>query len=210
LPLEQSITPGRVNWTGENPGILLKEREDGPFTAMALFFRIAWSPVGQGHVLLLYEHPERAESLPRSCNVIVSDNEPLAWFLKDTFIGKLPAFRDVPAFAAAEHVPARAVRASGDPMSHRYCEAVAADGIAVELVWEGLEPPMALELSPELTGTKEHTMFTVLVPARSASIMLNGRPLPGRPAKRVQAGIETTSAFLYFSETWILPPVDGR
>lgn len=208
MPLPHPITPGRVDWTGENPGILLKEREDGPFTAMALFFRIAWSPAGQGHVLLLYEHPERAESLPRSCNVLISDNEPLARFLKDNFIAKLAAFRDAPAFGALSHVPARAFRASGDPMSHRYGESISAEGLAVELVWEELEPPLALELVPELTGTREHTMFTVLVPARQARIMLNGKALPGRPARRVQAGIETTTAFLYFSETWVVPP-DG-
>ena len=209
MPLDRPITPGCVDWTGENPGILLKEREEGPFTAMALFFRIAWSPAGQGHILLLYEHPDRPESLPRSCNVIISDNEPLARFLKDSFIAKLAAFRDAPAFAALKHVPARGIRTSGDPMSHRYCESVSADSIAVELVWEDLESPLALELCPEMTGTREHTMFTVLVPARRANIMLNGRPLPGKPARRVQAGIETTTAFLYFSETWVLPPNEG-
>ena len=52
MPLTEPVTPGVVDWTGENPGILLKD-EAGDFTAMALFFRVAWSPVGQGQVLLL-------------------------------------------------------------------------------------------------------------------------------------------------------------
>ena len=200
-----AIAPGSVDWTGENPGILLKETEDGPFSAMALFFRIAWSPVGQGQVLLLYEKPGEASG----SNVLIADNAPLAAFLKDNFIGRLPAFRDAPAFQALRDVQALRVRSGGDPMSHRYTETVAAPGLNVELVWEDLEPPRALELPPELTGTKAHFMSTLLVPARKAQILVNGRRLPGQPAKRVQAGVETTTAFLYFSETWVVPPHHG-
>ena len=48
-------------------------------------------------------------------------------------------------------------------------------------------------------------MFTLLVPARKAWIMVNGRSLPGAVGKRLQAGMETTTAFLYFGETWVIP-----
>ena len=64
MPLSEPITPGVVDWTGENPGILLKNAQ-GDFSAMALFFRVAWSPVGQGQVLLLYGTPEAAARLER-------------------------------------------------------------------------------------------------------------------------------------------------
>ena len=37
MPLNEPVTPGIVDWTGENPGILLKD-SDGNFSAMALFF----------------------------------------------------------------------------------------------------------------------------------------------------------------------------
>ena len=47
MPLSMPITPGTVDWTGENPGILLKDAS-GAFTAMALFFRVAWSPGRSG------------------------------------------------------------------------------------------------------------------------------------------------------------------
>jgi hypothetical protein len=49
-------------------------------------------------------------------------------------------------------------------------------------------------------------MFTILVPARAAQIIVNGQSLPGQVGKRMQAGVETTTAFLYFSETWVIPP----
>lgn len=197
------LAPGRVDWSGENPGILLKETADGPFSAMALFFRVAWSPVGQGHVLLLYQNPLSNEE--GVGNVLIGDSPPLVDYLKDRFIARLPAFRDAPAFASLVHLPARSVRSGGDPMSRRYTETISAPGTAVQLVWEDLEAPRAMELPPELTGTRAHFMSTLLVPARQAHIFVNGRRLSGQPAKRVQAGLDTTTAFLYFSETWVIP-----
>lgn len=205
MPLQEPITPGVVDWTGENPGILLKD-EKGEFAAMALFFRVAWSPVGQGQVLLLYGSPSQVEGTPEAPNLILSDNAALTAFLKENFIGKLGAFANAPAFDSLPELDAQVVRSSGDPMGHRYTETIAGPGITVELVWEDLEPPRALELTPDQVGTGEHTMFTLLVPAQAAQIMVNGRALPGEIGTRVQAGAQTTTAFLYFSETWVIPP----
>jgi len=206
MPLNEPVTPGVVDWTGENPGILLKG-EDGNFSAMALFFRVAWSPVGQGRVLLLFGSPSKAAGTPDAPNVLMSDNTDLARYLKDNFIGKLAAFRDAPAFESLPLRSVQAVRTSGDPMGHRYSETISSEGLTVELVWEDLEPPRALELTPDQVGTGEHTMFTLLVPAQNAQIIVNGHSLPGQVGRRVQAGYETTTAFLYFSETWVIPPV---
>jgi len=205
MPLAQPITPGVVDWTGENPGILLKN-DDGSFSAMALFFRVAWSPVGQGQVLLFYGSPQQARADPVAPNLLFSDNADLGRYLLDNFIGKLAAFRDVPAFDNLVHVGIQSVRSCGDPMGHRYSETISGEGYSVELLWEDLETPRALELTPDQVGTREHTMFTLLVPARQAQIIINGKSLPGKLGKRVQAGFETTTAFLYFSETWVIPP----
>ena len=205
MPLNEPITPGVVDWTGENPGIVLKD-DAGNVTAMGLFFRVAWSPVGQGQVLLLYGSPGEREGPPDAPNLLFSDNPDLTAFLKQNFISKLAAFGKAPAFETVPEIMAQAVRSSGDPMGTRYTETVSGGEYVVELVWEDLEPPRALELDPGLVGTGEHTMFTLLVPARSAQIIVNGRALTGKPGTRVQAGFETSTAFLYFSETWIIPP----
>ena len=205
MPLSEPITPGRVDWSGDNPGILLTN-DDGGFSAMALFFRVAWSPAGQGQVLLLYGSPEQTQGTPEAPNVLMSDNAELADFLLGNFIGKLAVFRDAPAFAHLRHLTAQTIRTSGDPAGYRYSESIAGEGLTVELIWEDLEELRALELTPDQVGTREHTMFTLLVPARKATIMVNGRALPGKVGTRIQAGFETTTAFLYFSETWVLPP----
>ena len=52
-------------------------------------------------------------------------------------------------------------------------------------------------------------MFSVLVPAHQGSIIVNGNALPGTLGTRIQADVETTTAFLYFTETWIIPPDAG-
>lgn len=43
------INPGKVEWSGENPGIYLKESADGPFVSLVSFFRVICSPHGRGH-----------------------------------------------------------------------------------------------------------------------------------------------------------------
>ena len=205
MPLSEPITPGVVDWSGENPGILLKNDDDS-FSAMALFFRVAWSPVGQGEVMLLYGTPNAEQGSDEAPNVIISTNDALSHYLLDNFIGRLAAFRDAPAFQGLKHLTAQSVQTDGDPMHDRYSETVSGEGVTVQLVWEDLEHPRALELMPHQVGSGIHSMFSVLVPAQQGSIIVNGRPLPGKLGTRVQADVETTTAFLYFTETWIIPP----
>ncbi len=205
MPLDQPITPGTVDWTGENPGILLKN-DDGSFSAMALFFRIAWSPVGQGQVLLLYGTPNQAEGTPEAPNIVLSDNADLSDYLLNNFVSRLAAFRDAPAFQGLTHLTAQSVTCDGNAMGDRYCETVSGEGYSVQMVWEKLEHPRALELMPHQVGSGIHSMFSVLVPAHQGQILVNGKSLPGKLGTRVQADVETTTAFLYFTETWIIPP----
>lgn len=205
MPLESPIHPGKVDWTGENPGIMLKTDPDGPWSALALFFRIFYSPAGRGTALLLYENPNVEQSLPDVTNVMLSDNRPMAEYLMDNFIAKLGAFGGPPAFKAVQHLDITESYPTGDPRS-RYTEVVKAKGVDVELIWDGLGTPTALELPIELTGTKEHDMFSLLVESLDPQIVLNGKRLEGKPIPREQAGIKTVTSFLYFSETWVWPP----
>ena len=204
MPLSSPIHPGQVVWTGENPGILLKENPDGPFSAIALFFRIYVSPAGRGTVLLLLDSPEEKRAFPEGCNLLLHDNQDLAEYLLETFILRLPAFAALPSCESLSLIPIEECRSEGDPRV-RYSEIITADSLDIELVWDGLGKPTALELPPELTGGKENELYTLLIESTNPSIHINGRRLPGSPVERVQAGIKTTTAFLYFSETWIRP-----
>ncbi len=47
------VFAGTEEWSGENPGISLRESPDGPFVTLASFFRVVLSPHGRGHALVL-------------------------------------------------------------------------------------------------------------------------------------------------------------
>jgi hypothetical protein len=64
---ETMLFPGVVEWSGENPGISLKTDADGPFTALASFFRVVLSPHGRGHALVLLESPQQAGAPGNLC-----------------------------------------------------------------------------------------------------------------------------------------------
>ena len=205
MPLSTPVNPGKIWWSGDNPGMLLKESEDGPWTAMTLFFRIVYTPAGRGNALFLYEQPDSGESLPNAYNVVLHDNEDMARWLAENFVARLPGpFSESPAFKALQYVPLTECHTSGDTSS-RYIQTVKAEGMEIDLIWDRLGMPTALELSPEHVGTRSHNLFNLLVESRDASIVVNGRRLPGKVMPRQQAGMDTTTGFVYFSEIWIEP-----
>jgi hypothetical protein len=55
---EQIIFPGAIDWSGENPGMYLKESTDGPFVTLVSFFRVMLSPHGGGHAVVVLQEPQ--------------------------------------------------------------------------------------------------------------------------------------------------------
>ena len=51
------INPGKVDWSGENPGMYLKKTADGPFVTLISFFRVVVSPKGRGHAAFILQDP---------------------------------------------------------------------------------------------------------------------------------------------------------
>ena len=58
------IHPGKVAWTGENPGIYLKETQDGPWTGLMCFFRIFYSDYGMGNGIVVLAQPGVVQGYP--------------------------------------------------------------------------------------------------------------------------------------------------
>ena len=83
---EPIVFSGNVEWSGENPGISLKERADGPFVSLASFFRVVLSPHGRGHVLVLLQSPQDANPPAERGNYCFHDNEKMARFLVSDFV----------------------------------------------------------------------------------------------------------------------------
>lgn len=194
--------PGTVDWSGENPGISLKERPDGPFVALASFFRVVLSPHGRGHALVLLRSPQDANPPADRGNVCLHDNEPLARYLVSEFVSYFGAWKGLPGLANLAYRKLDTVEAAGDPAS-TYSETVTAGDLVVKLTWSGLHDPFCFALPPDKSATGKHHMPSLFVPCADATITVNGRDLPGEPVPREIAGHTLTTAMLAFSETWV-------
>jgi hypothetical protein len=199
---EPILFPGVVEWSGENPGISLKERPDGPFVTLASLFRVVLSPFGRGHALVLLQSPQDANPPAARANVCLTDNDPLAHFLVDGFVANFGAFKGTPGLAGLAYRKLDEVSASGDPRT-RYSETVRAGDMTVVLTWSNLGTPFCFAFPPERSATGRHHMPSLFVPCADASVTVNGRVLPGKPVPRDVAGHPISTAMLAFSETWI-------
>ena len=191
--------PGTVEWSGENPGIYLKASPNGPFTTLASFFRVILSPHGRGHALVLIQPPNE---FVRTNALCLTDNEPLARWLVTDFVAKFGAFQGLPALGDLVYRKLDSVESSGDP-SNIYAETVKAGDLTVTLTWSGLGVPFCFVNTPEASATGKHHMPSLFVGCLDASIMVNGKRLPGSPVPREVAGRKITTAMLAFAETWI-------
>lgn len=196
------LFPGTVEWSGENPGISLKQAPDGPFVALASFFRVVLSPHGRGHALVLLQSPGEAAPPPERGNYCFYDNEPLARYLVADFVSHFGTYKDLPGFANLTWRALDGVEASGDPASS-YSELVKAGDLAVRLTWSGLGEPFCFALPPDISATGKHHMPSLFVGCDTATITVNGRTLPGAPVPRDIAGRRIKTAMLAFAETWI-------
>jgi hypothetical protein len=194
--------PGTVEWSGENPGISLKQAPDGPFVALASFFRVVLSPHGRGHALVLMQSPQDANPPAARGNYCLHDNEKLARYLVSDFVSHFGAWKGLPGLQSLIYRPLDSVTASGDPLTS-YSETVKAGDITAELTWSGLGKPFCFALPPEKSATGQHSMPSLFVPCQDATIAVNGKTLPGKPVPREMAGHAFSTAMLAFSETWI-------
>ena len=196
------VFDGTVEWSGENPGISLKERVDGPFVALASFFRVVLSPHGRGHALVLLQSPQDANPSGERANYCLTDNEPLARYLIAEFVSHFGSFKGLPGLGSLVYRRLDSVEASGDPAS-TYTETVRAGDLEVRLTWSGLGEAFCFALPPDKSATGKHHMPSLFVGCQDAQITVNGRALSGKPVPREIAGRKITTAMLAFSETWI-------
>ena len=195
---ETTVFPGTVEWTGENPGISLKEDPNGPFTTLASFFRVMLSPHGRGHALVLLQSPNEASP----GNVCLTDNEPLARWLIAEYVSHFGAWRGLAGLASLNFRKLDSVETDGDAIT-RYGETVKAGDMVVKLDWSGLGKPFCFALAPSQSATGKHHMPSLFVGCDKATISVNGQARPGAPIPRDIAGQRISTAMLAFSETWI-------
>jgi len=196
------VFSGNVEWSGENPGISLKETPDGPFVTLASFFRVVLSPHGRGHALVLMQSPQEQRPPADRPNLCLTDNEALARYLVTEFVANFGAWKGLPGLGGIAYRRLDSVEAGGAPRTS-YSETVRAGGMTVRLEWTGLGQPFCFALPPDKSATGRHYMPSLFVGCQDASVTVNGRRLPGKPIPREVAGQRISTAMLAFSETWI-------
>lgn len=194
--------PGVVEWSGENPGISLKESPDGPFVSLASFFRVVLSPYGRGHALVLLQSPQQATPPAGKENYCFYDNLELARFVVSDFLKHFGAYRGLPSVDGMSYRQLDRVQTSGGTRG-TYTETVVAGDLTVALSWSELGEPFCFALPPDKSATGKHHMPSLFIGSGRATITVNGRVLPGKPVPREFAGRSITTAMLAFSETWI-------
>lgn len=196
------VFPGTVEWSGENPGISLKEAPDGPFTTLASFFRVVLSPHGRGHALVLLLSPQDGAPPADRANLCLTDNEPLARWLVSDFVAHFGAWRGLPGLRGLQYRRLDSVASEGDAIT-RYAEVVRSGDLEVRLEWSGLGRPFCFALSPEQSATGRHHMPSLFVGCDAATVTVNGQRRSGAPMPREIAGQRISTAMLAFSETWL-------
>ena len=197
------IHPGTIDWSGENPGMYLKQAADGPFVTLISFFRVMVSPHGRGHAAFMLLDPHGDGKNSSSPNLCLTDNEPLAHYLKTGFVANFGTFRGLKGLPACKMAPAWDFVAAGDTRS-TYTEWFRSSVGQVSLNWDELGAPFVVDLPKDKSATGQHQMLSLFVEAKSVRASINGTAVKGQAFPREFAGRQNSStAFLAFSETWL-------
>lgn len=203
------IDQGIVDWSGENPGIYLKNPDqlDGPWVALAVYFKVVYSAYGRGRGIVVLGAPDIAAGYPDAPNLCLSDNLPLMRHLLDAFVPNYGAFREVPGLKALTLLEATGGGSdTSDPSG--WSETLTAGDTRVTMRWAGLGKPFAAKVGVDQTATGRHEMYSLFQGASDGQILLDGKALPGTPIERDFLGGRLSSAFLAFAESWVVPGAD--
>lgn len=196
------INPGTVDWSGDNPGMYLRESAEGPFVTLISFFRVVLSPHGRGHAAFIFQDPHGDGKAPRKPNICVTDNEPLARYLRDEFIARFPAFKGLPAVSNCRFEKGSNFVTSGDART-TYTEQFRSESGDISLTWEPLGDVFMVEMPKDKSVTGQHELFSVFINVSGVRVSINGQGVAGRPFPRDFAGKPSSTAFVALSETWV-------
>lgn len=201
--MNSPVNSGHVEWSGENPGIYLKD-DSGAWQALAVYFRVVASPHGPGTGAIVLGSPASNAGLPNAPNLCISNNEPLMRWLVTQFVSRFASFRGAAALSAMSYVRGSSFETAGDGRTYHQ-ETLRGDRVSIALRWEQLGVPFAVDVRPSMSATGKHQMYSVFVEAATGAIEVNGKRLPGRVVQRDFLDRRMSTAFLAFSETWLTP-----
>ena len=184
--------PHKVVLTGENPFLRLSEKDGDPNSTDASYWRILFSPMGPGHVLYL------KSELTHGRWHIYSDNIAMARWLQQTVQGMLNAELKDTTIPVSDSSFSK----TGDPR-YFWTEYVRAHETEIALTWYDIGDPLLIHTYPNQgPDPRPYGVCTVLVPALSARVTINGVHARGDAFPRVREGRPFSTCALAFSESW--------
>ena len=201
--MQSPVNPGMVVWSGDNPGIYLKDKND-QWQTLSVYFRVVTSPHGAGQGMLVLGDPSVGQGWPTTRNVFISNNQTLMKWLVEDFVSKFASFRAAVGLQAVSYVQADRCETTGDGRTFHQ-ELLSGSGVEAVMRWEDLAAPFAVDVPPHQSATGQHQMYSVFVEAKQGKILLNGLPLGGAVIIRDFLGRRMSTSFLAFSETWVQP-----
>lgn len=176
-----------VHITGENPGLQLRDKENGPITADFNFWRVNWSPVGVGHVCYLTTGTGTG---PNDIRVVLTDNEKLVDYVSNQTMAKLVPNFNTPAYKVIKAT----FKTTGDTLTER-SEHCISDQYKIVATWRKITPGRFGGMEPN----NGFFMNFIIHMAAEGEISVNGKRLPGA----VLPGPGRPPSYLAFAETWL-------
>ena len=184
--------PGDVIWSGENPFIKLRTDPSGDDVTRLSFFRVVWSPAGEGHALFMVSDLEGTGR--KDIDTIFTDRPELGgWLQEEIMNNPFWAERRMPVVEACFSY-------RGDSRQSR-TEVVESADQKIELTWRDLDKPVTFCIEAE--KDPDFHLLSLIIPAKGVDVVVNGRKAPGDPFPNDMAGRTVSSCCLSFSETWI-------
>ena len=186
-----SADPNTVMMTGENPFIRLSDTDGGENTTDASYWRVMVSPFGPGHVLFI-----RSELTDDELR-IYSDNIAMTRWLQNTIQGVLNAATADTTIAVID----ADFQKSGDA-NYSWTEHISSLQDEIAMTWYDVGESLLIHTQPNPGSERPYGVCTVLMPAGSAQLTLNGAAAKGRAWPREREGRPFSTCCLAFSESW--------
>ena len=191
-----NVKEGKVYVSGENPGIRLLQKEGDPPLTNVNFWKVVYSPAGMGHVCYISSDVTGNGESPDDVHAVFTDNEALLEYLsKEIMIAFDKSYTDHPWTRQKA-----TFQQAGDTLQE-FKEIIKAPKLNIELVWRDFSPAFLMD-SPTGGSRNPFGITSMMVPAKSADVVINGKKAAGTVFPNTRGSIPST-AFLAFSESWV-------
>ena len=193
--VQDGVKVGKAYVSGENPIVRLLDKAGGTTLTRASFWRVIWSPAGPGHVCYVTTGDGKS---PSDLRFAIVDNQKLYEHLTNQILGTYNrTYQDRPYTV----IPGGTFTRSGDALKE-YKEVCRSDRYTVELIWRDFYEPFQLD-TPSGGERNPFGITSFFIPAKTAEVIINGKKASGNVYPQMRGPMQSSTAFLAFSESWI-------